>query len=152
MLHVRFSFRWGHSFPSFTVCVVTFRFLVSVPFPQVAEHSLHCVQTPTWQSTGEKLIFKLLTPLSMHDRYTSWFTPTKHVIQEKSLLPKAPQKIIQNPTFTWKTKARCLSNPFYQLLFAECSWVHLFASSILKNSTTFSADVCVLPRTKDERF
>ena len=61
-------------------------------------------------------------------------------------------KEIKNLTFAWRSVARCVSNPFYQLLFARFFRVHFFASSSFKKLTTFSADVCVLPRTKDERF
>ena len=52
-LHARLSTRWGHSFPKFSCCTVTLRFLVSVPFPHVTEHPLHLPQSVTSQSTAQ---------------------------------------------------------------------------------------------------
>ena len=51
-LHSWLSYRSEQFFPWFNAGVVTFLFLVSFPFPQVAEHSLQGDQTPTSQSTG----------------------------------------------------------------------------------------------------
>ena len=59
--HTWLSFSWGQSFPPFSGCIVTFLVLASVPFPQLAEHSLHVDQSPTSQSTGWTLKFFIIT-------------------------------------------------------------------------------------------